>query len=76
MARQAGEEGRIAPLEGVCSAVSGIAGGDTQMRSSPSQLLHTCAEIQLIPVSRLIFISRDIYPVSLDDVVGGFCVEA
>ena len=73
MARQAGEEGRIVPLRGSFGSFWERLLGKHRRPSLGRFLLALC-RLYGITMSRLAFVSRDIYPLPLDDVVGSFCV--
>ena len=68
MARQAGEEGRIASLEGFVRQFLGTAVGDTEATVAGSVLAHL-RRLYGITMSRLAFVSRYCYPPPLDVVV-------
>src|SRR5215217_9199466 len=68
MARQAGEEGRIASLEGFVRQFLGTAVGDTQATVAGS-VLAQLRRLYGITMSRLAFVCRYSYPPPLEVVV-------
>ena len=74
MARQAGEEGRIASLEGFVRQFLGTAVGDTKATVAGS-VLAQLRRLYGITMSRLAFVSRYCYPPPLDVVVRSSYVD-
>ena len=73
MARQAGGEGRIVPIEEFVRQFLGTAVGDTQATVAGS-VLAQLRRLLGITMSRLAFVCRYSYPPPLEVVVGRLCV--